>query len=272
MAIDGRPMTETVAGTPSLPDVKSEDVVTYRSVSFWAIAAGALGPLSAVALIHPIWWWVPVLAVIVAVVALRAVAARSAELIGRGGALFGLVLAIVIGASAPVRLFSRGDRLDAEARKHADEWFRLVKDGRYYEVYELSLPAAKRQTADASLETIYGTDFLQPADRPNLQGPMGFQMNDPRSAIREYFELPTLRKLLAVGNRGEYIYQGCDSQINKAEFSSDDVSLRYLLRYQEEGQPRELQVYITLVRNFRQQERKASWHVQVVSDSPGPPS
>src|SRR4051812_42983597 len=83
------------------------DLVEYRSLSPWAVAAVLLGVLSATAVIGPLLWFIPVTAVMVSLTALWKISASQGQRLGRGAALLGLMLAIFFGLAGPARTLSR---------------------------------------------------------------------------------------------------------------------------------------------------------------------
>lgn len=76
------------------------EVAGYRPVSVPAVAAALLGVVSAMALVSPVFWAVPIAGVAVAVAALVDVARRDAPKAGRLVALAGLGLALGFGTQA----------------------------------------------------------------------------------------------------------------------------------------------------------------------------
>jgi hypothetical protein len=78
----------------------TDEVPGYLPVSRLAVAAAALGGVSALALASPVFWVVPLVAIGIAVAALRDVARPEAPKAGRLAAIAGLALAVGFGAQA----------------------------------------------------------------------------------------------------------------------------------------------------------------------------
>lgn len=86
----------------SVPGADDEDgaVAGYRPVSATAVAAAALGLASALALVSPVLWVLPLVGVAVALAALADVGRPHAAKAGRLAALTGLGLSLGFGAQA----------------------------------------------------------------------------------------------------------------------------------------------------------------------------
>lgn len=78
----------------------TDEVPGYLPVSRLAVAAAALGGISALALASPVFWVLPLVAIGIALAALRDVSRREAPKAGRLAALAGLALAAGFGAQA----------------------------------------------------------------------------------------------------------------------------------------------------------------------------
>lgn len=138
------------------------DVVPgYRPVSLLAVAALVAGLISALALLSPVAWAVPLLAVGLAVAALRDVAARPGDpaetdapgsridaKTGRWMAVLGLALALGFGAQAVAgRLVWRsiaGRRAESAARMFLE----MVRQDRMADAYKCCLPQVMPMTME----------------------------------------------------------------------------------------------------------------------------
>jgi hypothetical protein len=110
---------------------ESDDPVAgYHPVSPLAVAAAVVGVASALALVSPMFWMVPVVGVAVAVAGLVDVGRRGAPKAGRLAALAGLGLALGFGSQAlcaagTAEWLARG-RAEAAVRV----WLEAIADGR----------------------------------------------------------------------------------------------------------------------------------------------
>lgn len=114
----------------------------YRPVSWLAVAAVIGGIVSAIALVGPVFWVVPLLAALLALVALADVGRDGAAKVGRWAALAGLFLALGFGAQAvSAHLFGRwvaGRRAEATAR----HWIETVRQGNVSDAAKMLDPGA----------------------------------------------------------------------------------------------------------------------------------
>jgi hypothetical protein len=134
----------------------------YRPVSWLAVAAAVGGAVSAVALLGPVFWAVPLLGILLSLVALGDVGRPGAERVGRWAALAGLFLAVGFGAQAVgshlVQRWVAKERAIATAR----HWVTTVKGGNVEEAAAmlgptaldrgLSMPGKPEETAVQLLE------------------------------------------------------------------------------------------------------------------------
>jgi hypothetical protein len=258
-------MKEATSTEPSISELEPAEAVSYRAVSRFAVAALLLGAASSLALAHPILWLVPPTAAIVAFFALRSIAARPSELVGRGAALAGLGLALLFGLLAPARLISRQERIYSEARRHADDWLETIRSGNLYEAYELHLPANERQAGEVDLKAVYG-DLAQLNEPAPMAPSLDMLRPDPKTSIRTFFSAEPAKTLVATGKAGELVFLGNESQNYRFEMSADDVTLRYELRSSDRGDFHKTTFLITLSRTYDAAARRATWHVASVRE------
>ena len=74
--------------------------------NLWSVVTLALGALGFLALLRPVFWIVPLMAIVIGLVSLRSLATHP-EQIGRRAVLVGLAVAVFFGAWASTRYFSR---------------------------------------------------------------------------------------------------------------------------------------------------------------------
>ena len=77
------------------------DVARYRPFCGLAIVGLLVGLLSALAILDPLLWFLPVLGVVLSAVALRRVAAADPPLVGRTAAVAGLGLSVAFAVAGP---------------------------------------------------------------------------------------------------------------------------------------------------------------------------
>lgn len=272
-------MSEAIPSNSVLREAHVEEDVAYRAICPSAVGALLLGAASAAALAHPGLWIVPAVAVAVSLWALRTIAVRKNELIGRRAALLGLALAVLFGAWAPARLVSRQSRLYATAKSQADAWLALIREDKLYEAYELHLKPADRQPADVSLAERYG-DLSVPASGARMEGggpqsappvpgsPQGTapMRPGPQFAIRDFFAEPAMKALVAAVKSGEISFQGFETLESRPESSSENIFLRYELPHSEKGKAGSQILQLVLTRTLDSRSRKANWFIASVFD------
>jgi hypothetical protein len=198
-------------GEASFTTDRSMDAQPYRAISPLAIAASALGAVSAMALVHPFFWFLPVVAVVVSVMALRTIARNPDSLVGRKAALMGLAAAVFFGIWAPTSLALQRAVIPRNARSFAEYWLELVREGRVHEAHQWSVPAEYRVPEDVDLKQFYDSDtdakgdldvFLEDdvlrvlvragrAARPRFVRTVVFVGNEARSRTTLDFEVAT---------------------------------------------------------------------------------
>jgi hypothetical protein len=140
----------------------ADGTIQYRAVSGLAVLALALGVLSAAAMVGPVLWSIPILAVIVALVAMRRIRA-SEDLAGWNIAFLGLLLAILFGIAAPARTMSRHHFLASRAEAVCDQFFTFLKENNPHAAHQLRERAGMRKTLTDKLPDSYAKDAASQA-------------------------------------------------------------------------------------------------------------
>lgn len=102
----------------------------YRPVSGLAIGGLLVSFCSALALIHPVLWVVPLSGIFFSGLALRRIATASPPLLGRKAALVGMTISLIFGLAAPLQYWAHRRALRAEALEIANEWFTALRENR----------------------------------------------------------------------------------------------------------------------------------------------
>ncbi|TWT32897.1 DUF4190 domain-containing protein [Blastopirellula retiformator] len=131
----------------------NEDLVNYREPSRMAIAALVLGVASVLALLNQIFWFVPIVGVIVALVALRGIS-KSDHLTGKGIATLGLFLSGVLGAVGVANSLIVTQAIEANATQFAEAWLELAAENPQ-EAHQLTISAGGRVPLDGNLNVYY---------------------------------------------------------------------------------------------------------------------
>jgi hypothetical protein len=134
----------TSAHRDSLPEHPDPDLIDYRPVSGWGLAALLIGVASVAALVHPLLWCVPLSGVVVSLIALRRIERSQVKVLGRKAALIGLALSVIYGVAAPVRLKSREHWLSMRAERLADEFLEDLRTQQVDRAFALMLRSVEK--------------------------------------------------------------------------------------------------------------------------------
>jgi hypothetical protein len=155
-----------------------DGTIQYRAVSGLAVLALVLGVLSAAAMVGPVLWSIPILAAIVALIAMRRI--RSSEdLVGWNIAFLGLLLAILFGIAGPARTISRQYFLAARAEAFCDQFFEFLRQNNPHAAHQLRERAAMRKPLSDKLAESYAKD---PAAQASLDK---FVVEEPVKTLLE---------------------------------------------------------------------------------------
>lgn len=121
------------AGTGGDPDRE----ISYRPVSGAAICALVLGLLSPLAIFWKLLWLLPLLGVLVSTIALRGIDRSDGALAGRGLAITGLLMSLVIGSMVLAGEVTRKQLVVAQGTPWGMKWCELLLEGRTEEALEL---------------------------------------------------------------------------------------------------------------------------------------
>jgi hypothetical protein len=136
-----------MAGRPHTMPAES---ATYRPVSGLALAALVLGASSAVALVSPLFFVVPLVAVAVAVAALADVGRDGAAKAGRFAAVAGLALAAGFGAQSLMSDVVSRSIAAGRATAAAEILLQAMREGRQADAEAMCGPEAREQIVAAA--------------------------------------------------------------------------------------------------------------------------
>jgi hypothetical protein len=134
-----------------------DGTIRYRAVSGMAVLALGLGVLSAAAMVGPVLWSIPILAAIVALIAMRRIRA-SEDLVGWNIAFLGLLLAILFGVAGPARTISRQLYLESRAAAVCERFFEFLKEKNPHAAHQLRERASMRKVLSDKLAQGYDKD------------------------------------------------------------------------------------------------------------------
>ena len=172
---------------PSVPEVHISDhrdaeFAAYRALAPQAVAGLIFGLLAPLALIDPLLCLMPALGLLFSCWALRRIKNDSSALTGRGMAMVGLTISLLIAVAAPTEWLVYRWRVRDEARQFSALWFRYLVQDEPQKAHQLTMPPQRRLPFDQRLWDFY----RNPRSREALQG---------------YVSSPTVRALLTLGPR-----------------------------------------------------------------------
>jgi hypothetical protein len=231
--------------TPDRPtslkfDAADEEVVRYRAVSSLAVAGLVAGLLSPLAMFSAVLWLLPLAAVVLSGLALRRLAVRGPELVGRPAALAGLLLGVTFLVAPPAEDLVYRRYLRQQARQFAQAWIDAVRDGSVYKAHHY---------------------MIDPLHRPHEEKDLvNFYRNNPtwQRTLRDFVKQPTMRTLFALGPEAEIRYYATDDEGSQGPF--DLVRQTYAVTYEDE-QKRPTSFFITLAmkRSIEAGSGRACW-------------
>ncbi len=127
----------------SIPGADGEtDAGSYRSISGLAVAAAAAGVLSAGCLVSPALWIVPLVAIALAVAALREIGREGSVKVGRIPAIIGLALAVGFGMQSVAYRAVNDWLVRDRAATAAREFVRAARESRFTDARDMCGPTA----------------------------------------------------------------------------------------------------------------------------------
>ncbi len=231
---------------PHVSSLDESQVAGYRRVSIAAIAALLLGMLSALALAQPLLLAVPVVAIVVALVSLRAINMPDSNLTGRAFALAGLALALVFAVWAPSRLITRQWHLYEQAREFGDQWLELVRAGKLHAAHQLTLHDVERQPPESSLTAFYE------------------KSTEAQNMFERFRNEKPLKTLADLGDQVTYEFNG-GAGLEK-DVTGEGVLLAYIAKWDEDGKPRTLNLRLVLERQQVMSSKVYLWRVVKILD------
>lgn len=181
----------------------------YRRITPWAFVAFLAGLASVLALLAPLFWILPLAAIVCGGAALRAIRAQEDVLGGRKLALSGIVLATVLLSSAVTSHYIHAQMVYAHAQVHANRWFELVKARQFEAAHQLRLPHLSRATPGADLAR-------------------AFEKSDQQAMLAAFLREPAVEKIARLGPDARLTFLS-NRFVTRETPTMDAVGLRYRL-------------------------------------------
>ena len=229
-------MDETATTTMNAGSESSQ--FAYRPLSKLAIVCLVLGLLSAVALVTPALWIVPLVAVLSGAVAWKSTA--RGESAGFWFAVVGIVLASFWGAYAVAYHQVRLHGLKSSTRDYAVTWMQMVNGGEVDKALQF-MSATKGDTKPPAVtyEEYYSEDPTR------------------REALDDMLQRASIRTL--VDHSGEMDYL----RGNVKHYSKTTAVVSHVFRftYEDEGQPQAQQIVVHLIGELTEAADTMEWFV-----------
>lgn len=263
-------MTETQTSPTSGPSFSTENdqVDGYRKLSRLAVWSIPLGLLSALSLISPLLWFIPLVAIAFALGGLWNIS-HSTDTTGRRLALIGLVIALLFGTWGVSWTLSRQFIIKQQATKHAAEWFELMQNQEYMQGHQLCLDYYDRRPPGSSLEKHYA---INESDKELTEVKPGVGL-PPHAELKGFMEYGIPKHLVDVD--GDFEFQLVKNLLilREGPFVTR-VDQLYRITFPDGHQPPEMTLKIGMKRTV--DAGKAYWQISPATDpktdgAPPPP-
>ena len=196
-------------------DAADEEATRYRAVSSLAVAGLLIGLLAPLAMWTAVLWPVPLVAMAVSGLALRRIAIRWPELVGRPAAWAGLLLGTTFLVAAPVDDYLYRYYVRQQARQFAEIWIAAVRNAKehhedVYKAHHLMLDPRQRHPLESDLSVYYR------------------QNEKLQRTLNVFRHEPTMRTLFALGPAAEFRFY------ETANEGPDFAQLTYAVTYPDE--------------------------------------
>jgi hypothetical protein len=211
-----------------------------------------LGLLSPLALVHPVFWLVPGVALAVNLVALRRLARSEPPMAGRRAGQIGLALALVLLVAAPAHVFLDMWIVRVKALRLADQWFAYLANNKPHLAHRLTSDAPG--TMPSNEEDVWA--FYRAA----------FAAEE---SLREFLIKPEVRALLRLGKRARVrLYRVVrQTPLTRGQL----VEAQYAVTFEEGGKRKSFLVEVGIMRSQFYETGVIVWNVassKLVTDLP----
>ena len=223
----------------------------YRELCGLAVGALALALISPLALVHPAFWAIPIITVVLARSALRRIRDVPQQT-GRALALLAIAIALISAAAAPIQPYLYDIAMRAQAVEMAREWFVALRNDDPGLAYELTAPKWVRTGAGTGGSAGYYHSRMAP---PGTRKP--------------FLEEPAVKLLLSLGNRGHIRFHKHLSVVTDTLAETDRVEDVYVVTSGSGETAEPCFIKLTLTRRLDLMKRVRSWEVtkaEVVDD------
>ena len=212
-----------------------------RRLTIWAVAASLMGVVASLALVSPLLWVVPLVAVVFGLIALKAIRDSEDSLAGGKLAMAGIGMAVVFLSWSMTSYWMRGRLLYAQAQVIADDWLDLVKNRRLEEAHQLRKNYVDRVA-------------------PNMPLAQHYRESNAREMLAGFTREPVVEKIALLGDDARLTFQANVYMTNE-RINLDAITLRYLLESASGKAPAEM-IDIELTREAFSGVHESRWAVR----------
>jgi hypothetical protein len=239
-------MTSPDRSAPDHLHPDDEALAQYASVSRWAVLAVALGLVSSLVLVSPVLVVLPLAAIVVAVLAMRQIAASEGRLLGHVPATVGLCLATLFMGWGLSRQFTREAELTRQAQQFAEGWLILVRQGKLQEADQLVRTPDERLHDRAAIAEFYATN------------------QEASDSMKAIFNSDRIKGYTAAGPSATFELVSVDGRTQQGY--TDNVVLRYSLGGASSGERKPL--WITVQRMIDPVNKLPGWRIHRADSEP----
>lgn len=221
--------------------VETERLPQYRSISSFAILALLFGLASPLAMTSPLLLIVPLVAVFLALFALRQIAANAEILSGRGPALIGLFLGVAMLVYPPVRQWTRYELLKGHAQELAEAFLDLLQQGKLEEAHQLSQLKFVVPGPDSPPDQLANADKITPED------------------FDKFRETQSIKDIEAINSKFTYRFDAVE--LTPIEGEGDHFMLRYQLVPESTSSKRPFPMWISISRTKDLRTGEPMWKI-----------
>ncbi len=237
-------MTDLDVQATGWSDPEEHEMAEYRPVCGLAVASLVVSFLSPLAFFHPVLWFVPLVAALLAAVSLWRIARAESGLVGGKWAAIALSLALFCLAAAPVRTLVFYHMIDREARCFAMQWFEQLRENQPHRAHQFTAAPENRLPLDEGLWDSYLSNEMS---RKNLDS---------------FVNRPVVRQLLALGRKALVRYYDTESFWH--EKGLDWVKQIFAITYEDQGEKKTFFVAVYLARHVIGASGNAEWEISNV--------
>lgn len=166
-------MSQTVDQDSRFSDVEIPQFEGYKPLSVLAIIAFVVALLSPMAAIGLLFWILPAVSLVLSIVTMRSLSRPEATASGKGLAVTGFLLTILVVGYVGGRNHSRQQAIYDKARAHCQSWLQMLVDRKLITAHQLTFRVYERETGDLQRAYSMGEGEAMDAQQQAMQIALG---------------------------------------------------------------------------------------------------